>query len=123
MSIYDKPMTIEELTMEATQYLENAIPQIAEHLCEATGLDPKDCKIGRFICNSLCDDNLDATARWLKESLEEADVLEEGIQLDQIEMAFRSALRTRVPGHLLGDFSSRTRAGSLWKHKLELKTG
>ena len=103
MSIYDNPMTFEELTMEATQYIEDTKLQIAEHLCDATGIDPTDRKIGRFICNSLCEDNLEATKRWLEEYLDESDALLEEIRLDKIESAFRSALFSRVPNRLLGD--------------------
>ncbi|PLW66581.1 hypothetical protein [Pseudohalioglobus lutimaris] len=102
MSIYDKPMTIEELTMEATQYIEDIKLQIAEHLCDATGIDPTNRKIGRFICNSLCEDNLQATKHWLEEHLNESDTFLEEARLDKIESAFRSALFTRVPSRLLG---------------------
>ena len=88
--------------MEATQYIDDVKLQIAEHLCNATGMDPTDRKIGRFICNSLCEDNLEATMRWLEEHLDESGALLEEIRLDKIESAFRSALFTRVPNRLLG---------------------
>ena len=41
MSIYDKPMTFEELTMEATQYIEDIKLQIAEDFVGGNVMEAK----------------------------------------------------------------------------------
>lgn len=102
MNIYNQPKTIEELAMTANQYSDSSIRQLAEHLCTATGLDTKDCTIGRFACKTLCTDNLEATELWLRAHLANSEESSEHIDLDKYESAFRVVLHQRVPTHLLG---------------------
>ena len=102
MNIYNQPKTIEELAMTANQYSDSSIRQLAEHLCTATGLDTKDCTIGRFVCKTLCTDNLEATELWLRAHLANSEESSEHIDLDKYESAFRVVLHQRVPAHLLG---------------------
>lgn len=103
MNIYDQPMTPEELTMNTEQYSDNTIRQIAEHLCTAVGLNTNDPTIGRFLCNTLVTDNVEATERWFKHYLGEHGALDGSMDLDRYEADFRAAFHKRVPGHLLGE--------------------
>ena len=102
MKIYEQPLTLEELAMTANQYSDSIVRQLAEHLCTATGLDTKDPTIGRFVCKTLCTDNLEATELWLKTHLVNLEDSSGRIDLDKYEADFRAVLHQRVPAHLLG---------------------
>jgi len=68
------------------------------------GLDPNDRKIGQFLCNSRCDDNIEAIQRWLTTCLSDPDNHDKANDLEKLKTALSSALFTRVPGQFLKDF-------------------
>jgi len=102
-TIYDRPLTLDELVEEARKRHERLCRHNARHLCSAGRVDPDQHQIGPYLHGECCGDNLNATIRWLKAYLQEDDICLEGLDLAACIDAFQAELHIKIPPHFWGE--------------------
>jgi hypothetical protein len=98
----DNRQTLEEIMNEVKKKQARKIRQISLHVCTVFGIDTREHWLGPFLCKDLCEDNLDATQKWIKSYLGDEDVLGLPLELEEYVSDFRSDLFRKVPDRLLG---------------------
>ena len=102
-TIYNRPFTLDELAEYAEKQRKKLYREYARYLCSAAGIGPEEHFIGPYLHEQRCEDNLDATVRWLKTHLADTDILQCDLDLPDCINAFRIELRNKIPTEYWGD--------------------
>ena len=102
-TLYNSTFTLDELIEYAEKQRKGLYRDYARHLCSAEGIGPRENFLGAYLHEERCEDNLDATVRWLKNHLGDTDILQYNLDLDDCINTFRTELRNKIPSDYWGD--------------------
>ena len=96
-SIYDGPFTLDELVEFAKKRREDGYQHYAHHLCSVTNVNPIKHGVARCLHREPCEDNLDAIVRWLKQHVDDPNILTDRLELQDCICLFESELHDKTP--------------------------
>ena len=102
-TIYDRPLTLDELVEFAKRQRLILFRHHARSLCLMLNIVPHERRVGRYLNMAQCEDNLGATVQWLKNYLGDADIQIHSLDLDDCVCAFRAELHNKIPTNYWGD--------------------
>jgi hypothetical protein len=101
--VYDRPLTLREAAEIARKQRIALYRSHSRYLCTASGVCPEQHDVAPYLQKGLCKDNFEATIRWLREHLGDADILLYPTDLNDLLYAFQKELHNKIPTNYWGD--------------------
>ena len=95
--------TLDELVQFARRHQQRLYQNHARDLCSLQRIAPEERSVAPFLHRGSCENNLDATVRWLKQHVSDAGILVDHLDMEDCGRAFQTELHNKIPTNYWGD--------------------